>query len=440
MDAARTAVHTAGMADDEFCATQRSAEPFILWLDTFLEDELPAIRDELARRIPELDHAPELVHALSEAITSHVPPFRSVLAGGDEIFDLPESARDWTRRMAELDIPLAVILRTYELSHAAIWTDFTKHLRQQTNWSAPRKALALETVSLSLLRYITHMTGRTIEYFAAVRNQMATNASSYRLHVIRSVLARTGQLRELEDVLGYRIDQTHIGYIAWTSDPTRTAEVGEAARRSISALASQHVALTAGSIVYGWFTPRHRFTVQEITKISLPDPLQMAFGTARPGHDGFIHTHNEALLTTEVAAPSHHPVQFADVAVAVLATRDRDLARRFVDDLIGPLLAHEDAERLIGTVRTYLDSLGRPRQCSKALNVHPNTVAQRIQRAEHILGRPIETADLALRVALNLTHTSFCPPATGKPGSGAIANPSVAAVPGITRASPTGLI
>jgi DNA-binding PucR family transcriptional regulator len=34
--------------------------------------------------------------------------------------------------------------------------------------------------------------------------------------------------------------------------------------------------------------------------------------------------------------------------------------------------------------------------------VHPNTVVQRIRRAEHLLGHPIDTADLSFRVALHL--------------------------------------
>ncbi|MFD4510524.1 PucR family transcriptional regulator [Streptomyces sp. NPDC058457] len=128
-----------------------------------------------------------------------------------------------------------------------------------------------------------------------------------------------------------------------------------------------------------------------------------SLGSPRHGPEGFVNTHREALQVAGSGLPhGATPVRFADVAVVVLATRDRELAERFVDDNLGPLLAHEDADRLVLTLRHFVDSLGSPTRCGRELGIHPNTVAQRIQRAETVLGRPVDPADLSLRVALHL--------------------------------------
>jgi hypothetical protein len=83
----------------------------------------------------------------------------------------------------------------------------------------------------------------------------------------------------------------------------------------------------------------------------------------QPSDRGFIHTHREALLAAEFPTRPGRALAYDDIAIRVLATRDADLAGRFVDDRLGPLLRHADADRLIPTLRLFVDSLGSPTHC-----------------------------------------------------------------------------
>ncbi|MGW3472861.1 helix-turn-helix domain-containing protein [Saccharopolyspora sp. NPDC000995] len=89
----------------------------------------------------------------------------------------------------------------------------------------------------------------------------------------------------------------------------------------------------------------------------------------------------------------------------MLATQDQEMAARFVEDHLGALRSHEDGERLIKTLRHYMDAHASPTGAVSASGIHPNTVTQRVQRAETILGRHLGPASLALRLALDLERT-----------------------------------
>lgn len=97
-------------------------------------------------------------------------------------------------------------------------------------------------------------------------------------------------------------------------------------------------------------------------------------------------------------------MRFPDLAVHILTTQNPELARRFVDDELGRLVRHRDRERLLLTLRHFLDTLGSPSRAARRLGLHPNTTTQRIHRIENILGAPIDPSNLNLRVAVELAE------------------------------------
>lgn len=87
----------------------------------------------------------------------------------------------------------------------------------------------------------------------------------------------------------------------------------------------------------------------------------------------------------------------------LLASQDRDAARRFADQTLGPALEADPA--LMTTLETFLDCGRNVRACARRLGIHENTVRYRLRRLEELTGLAVGsssedelTAHLALRV------------------------------------------
>jgi sugar diacid utilization regulator len=84
---------------------------------------------------------------------------------------------------------------------------------------------------------------------------------------------------------------------------------------------------------------------------------------------------------------------FADVGThrMLLGLHDRELLRRFADDLLGPLRAHDqqNGTELERTLRTFLGNDGHWSTTSAALFVHVNTLRNRVARINELTGRDL---------------------------------------------------
>jgi DNA-binding PucR family transcriptional regulator len=88
----------------------------------------------------------------------------------------------------------------------------------------------------------------------------------------------------------------------------------------------------------------------------------------------------------------------------LLARSGRDDVRRFVARTIGPLVAHDESRgaELVKTADIFL-AVGRQHAAAAAeLNIHPNTLYQRLQRISRLLGEGWRVGDRALDMQLAL--------------------------------------
>ena len=110
-----------------------------------------------------------------------------------------------------------------------------------------------------------------------------------------------------------------------------------------------------------------------------------------------------ASLVGKHAAPL---TRYRDVAVAALASCDAEHAASFVQRVLGPLAADDEATyRVATTLSVYLQENRSRARAARRLTVHPNTVSYRVDQAQMILGRSIDTDSLDLAVALVLLPT-----------------------------------
>ncbi|MFD4605005.1 hypothetical protein ACFWPQ_44195 [Streptomyces sp. NPDC058464] len=73
------------MPGDDLDSNEPSTlEPFVSWLDRYGDDRFAGLADQLCADIPELSGDPDTHDSLRDAIVSHLPVLRSVLAGDEE--------------------------------------------------------------------------------------------------------------------------------------------------------------------------------------------------------------------------------------------------------------------------------------------------------------------------------------------------------------------
>ncbi|MGH3587736.1 MAG: PucR family transcriptional regulator, partial [Pseudonocardia sp.] len=137
----------------------------------------------------------------------------------------------------------------------------------------------------------------------------------------------------------------------------------------------------------------------------------VGIGSPQRDVDGIGVTLAEARQAAVVAASSPKPVsvrvlQELGPSRLLLGWYSSEAFADYAREMLGPLLDSDDPE-LIRTLEAYLERACSTAQTARALGVHRNTVAQRIARAERVLGATTATSDtrLALQLAIRVLRT-----------------------------------
>jgi purine catabolism regulator len=78
----------------------------------------------------------------------------------------------------------------------------------------------------------------------------------------------------------------------------------------------------------------------------------------------------------------------------------RPILESFVSSVLGELSL--DDEKLLASVRAFLDAGGRWESAARSLGVHRHTLRYRVRRAEELMGRDLSDAEDRLEVAMVL--------------------------------------
>lgn len=242
-----------------------------------------------------------------------------------------------------------------------------------------------------------------------------------RTQLLSAVLDRPGRIdRHLaQRVLraGWRLDGWHTGIYLRPSEPP-----GGSLVRYTEYL---HAALTehgiSGPLVeratgwVAWLTDAeeppattYRQTVRwlKTALVSLPDELSLVVGVGRPyqGPEGIATTLEEAYQASLLAAAGSPDTKVAHIDELGLQRLLADWYtsesfQAYARKLLEPL-STAGGETLLRTVETYLDHESSTSTTAAALGVHRNTVADRIARAERLLGVKLSAPDDRLVVQL----------------------------------------
>ncbi|MBO0875613.1 MAG: helix-turn-helix domain-containing protein [Pseudonocardia sp.] len=371
-------------------------------IDKHLVQMIPALRSE----------DEDLRELLRSSTHSNVTTVTSIYMHGIPVerIEVPTAAAHYARRLAQREVPLEALLRAYRLGQG-VYLQYWFRLVERHQPDA--------TLLMGLMNHVVTIAAgyvdRVCEHLVAVYDD-ERKLWTKRAAATRTVQVRTALFEEdlsaatAEALTGYRMQGTHLGLVAWSTDPHSAREVESAARVIATASGRQPLAVLADDrTLWAWVSgPTSVELDLDVLVAELRrrgSAVRIAIGNAAPDLAGFRGSHLEARGAQRVATirgPQAPLVTvFADVAASAFLAKDLPAARRWVTDMLGGLAVDDPGmAELRKTVMSFLRTGASLVDTAKELNLHRNTVRYRLAKAEDILGTPTGEARVGLEVAL----------------------------------------
>ncbi len=381
------------------------------------------IHHRVSTEIEELKGDERILQLLGSSIEGNVDTILHMFQHGIGIerVEPPSAALEYSRRLAERGVPVNALVRAYRLGQDTLLQRSLGEVRQQGG--APDVAsLAVQRIVEITFTYIDWMSQRVVTAYESERERWLQNRSAVRAARTRDLLAgKSVDMAAAEAALGYRLEQCHLGIVAWT----RTGAPGEDEDQlsplerfvlrlgeRISCPARPLFVPCDNSSAWAWLPiGRHVATDPGVIWQAADGGGRVMVAVGEPAHgvDGFRITHTQAVQTQGVAllneADASQVTVFRQVGVAALLSADVEAARAWVSQILGPLATDDDHyARLRETLRVFLATGGSYTASATQLAMHKNSVKYRVEKAEQERGRPIRRDRLDVEVALHACH------------------------------------
>ena len=372
--------------------------------------------------IPELKADEALVNLLAASVEANVATLLDVIEHGMDLdaLDAPAAAVEYGRRVAQRGIPLHALVRAYRVGHAQFLQWCLDEVPQQTDDAADARALIGRLLDQSF-GYIDRVSEQMISAYQHERDRWLLTQGAVRAVRVRALLDHElVDVKRTEASLGYRLDQHHMGLVAWVPAETPAGEALSRLDRLSRVLADKlgcrgrplYVPCDE-STAWSWLpmgSHRHVASERLTNVIAAHDPTaRFAFGDPAAGVDGFRQTHQQALQTQGVAVaarPGTQVTTFADIGPIALLSTDLDATRGWVWRVLGALaIDDESTGRLRETLRVFLGANGSYQAAAERLSIHKNTVQYRIRKAQDAVGRPSQDRRGDVELALRICHS-----------------------------------
>jgi hypothetical protein len=362
--------------------------------------------------IPELGEVDddELRAELVASAEANIDQIMRMLAHGARVDDItvPHEALNFLRGNVRRGLPLAVILRSYRLGHAWLWEKWSEVLQQRVDDSGELVAGQDES-SAFMFAYVDRISDALVEEFGTERERMLRTAEQLRADTVRAIVRGDAVDPEAASRrLGYELRRHHVAMrISSGASEVEGLErsVGEAAE---ALGGGKPLVIASGAARYDvWCGSFDSPATEALERYEPPASVLVAFGKPGEGVAGFRTSFGEAKQAARIGAligdSESSVTSYARVELVSLLASDLPRARAFVASQLGTLgVTGGTAERLRETVLAFLVSGGSPTRVAEELFVHKNTVAERIKRAEEMLGRGVNESPLELQAALTL--------------------------------------
>ncbi|ETW24741.1 PucR family transcriptional regulator [Mycobacterium gastri] len=395
---------------------------------TEMRDRAPELAERtVARMRSEMPQLFADAQSVEENLVSAQAGIRQVaeiieLAGDPREFELPVSTLAIARAGVQRQIALANFMRFYRFAQDVVWQWMCARITASAP-DATQQAAALQLATSWIFGYIDAALIRVEEAYEAEREAWLRGAAAARTEAIDDIVAeRERDPQRASKRLRYDVNRHHVAVVAWVDTVPTDSDAQRLLAEAVADAARTMTAETTlihplGSLVIaGWLSRREAFPATAVDSdtpvfsAALPAGVRIAVGQPGQGLQGFRRSHIEASHARRVASLAGPRLgsltRYRDVAVAALASADPEHAASFVGRVLGRLADDDEATyRVAMTLSVYLQENRSRARSAKRLTVHPNTVSYRVDQAESILGRSIDTDTLDLVVALALLPT-----------------------------------
>jgi DNA-binding PucR family transcriptional regulator len=390
------------------------------------------IRCRLLESWPAFGETPERGTEFVRAIDANLRHvFERVMpsASGD-VLNAPADALSFAVSVLHDGLDTSDLLQAYRVGQNIAWSWWMEHLAS----SAKHQRLLLEAIELSSARmfaYVDAVVDEQVRLWEDERERWAGRLAVRRAEAVRRMLeGDASDSAEAAGSIGYSLERDLVAGILWEPHPpvagTAPAEsmerlelTAEAIARAVGVERTLIVPAPAGGL-WLWFAidpPLGMDTLAETAGSHLQEGQSLSLGLPGAGLEGFRAGHRQALRAVRLAELSHADesvIRFDEVEILCVMSEDPEALGEFVEHKLGALAAaDENAALLRETVLIWLREDRSARRAADRLSTHRNTVLNRVQRAEELVGRSLCEDRLGLELALVMVERIDPPRAAG---------------------------
>lgn len=401
------------------------------WVERELSDVCAAVgsrqvelTQEIWRRItasmPELRDDYTLEKLLGSSVAENVTTVLHALEHGTAIdnVDAPAAAHEYARRLAQREISIIALARTYRIGHGHFLATCLEEVAARSYDGAVTAAVISRIVALSF-DYIDRVVEQVITTYQRERDQWLLARAAGHAARVRALLDdNAADVDVAESALGYRLRRMHLGVVAWLSgEPggvhglTRLERVTAQAARALEVRGRPLFVPRDEALAWIWLPLASDAEIsREMLEVAFDDGIgsvRVAVGEPAVGLDGFRQTHDQAQRTYGLAlaaSPGARVTTFTEVGALALICVDRDAARRWVTSTLNDLAIDDQPHaRLRETLLMYLRT-GSYTVTAERMMLHKNTAQYRVGKAEDAIGVPVGECRADVELALRACH------------------------------------
>jgi hypothetical protein len=359
-------------------------------LDAVIEEMLK----DFAEYVPGWIREPPLWGRIADLSRENVRSvLRAIAAGGE----LPETCSTAdaraAREAAESGNPVSLLLAGYHCGHRALWNAWSDLVDERG--FDPELARELRRQGSDFFFAYAGRNGSLVqEEYAAAR---PAGTEALRMSVVRSLLAG----EEVDtSLLDYPADGWHVGLVG--SGPELSRRVREAAGDLDCRLLLIDIYEDPWWVWLGRTRPFPKAALGSIAELAISDGERLGIGGEARAAAGFRESNRQAMRAFRCTDEKRPRLTYRDVALEDLALRDRDGAAGFAETELGPISSSPRADQMLETLDAYFECDQNARATAKRLGVHHQTVSQRLDAVERLIGQPPAARRAELELALRL--------------------------------------
>lgn len=378
------------------------------------------IRIRLLESWPVFADTPELERELRDTIDCNLRQYfgKVILSDGGDTLVAPAEALTFAISVQHHGIDTAVLIQAYRVGQNIAWSWWMEHLARELS----DHALLMEVISRSSQRmfaYVDAVVAEQVRLWEHQRERWSGHLISQRTEAVRRLLeGETSTPQRAAREIGYKLDRQLVAGVLWESPsaslrdaPGRMSRLELTAEAIVNAVGGARVLVIPAepACIWAWFALDADFDVDTLERgvgAQLHDGQGLALSIPGRGLEGFRAGHRQALRAqrfAELSQGARGVVRFDEVETLCVMSEDPELLAEFVARKLGPLAAtSSSARRLRETLLVWLREGGSASRAAECLRTHKNTVRNRVQRAEELLGRPLEDDRLGLELALTV--------------------------------------